>query len=153
MKLYYDNLVPFMPDSIVVNEERVPNVKLAAARKAMIMLSTFQRNHNVDALYESVYQISVYEGIDIVDLILSLGDINVGSGTIDELLDIAAKNLFKVISPNFEPDSFDYKSYSATLLSIAHTVFTIQTQLEQNAGDNTTPAEEHKMEQEEQPNS
>ena len=128
MKLFYDNLIPFMPDSIVVNEQRVPDAKLSASRKAMIMLAEFQRFHNPASLYEAIHQISIYADINIVDLIFAALDENLTEGTIDDLLDIAAKNLFKTIAPDYEQGSFDYKYFTAILLSIAHSVFVIQEQ-------------------------
>ena len=128
MKLFYDNLVPFMPNSIVVNEQRVPDVKLEAARKAMIMLSEFQRFRDATALYEAVYQISIYADVSIVDLIFAAHEEEIKEGTVDGLLDIAAKNLFKTISPDYEPGSFDPNYFTAILLSIAHTVLVIKEQ-------------------------
>ena len=130
MKLFYDNLVPFMPNSIVVDEQRVPNTKLEAARKAMIMLSDFQRLHNITSLYEAIHQISIYADIDIVDLILSSLDEDIKEGTVDDLLDIAAKNLFKTTASDYESGSFDYKYFTAIILSVAHTVLVIQEQYE-----------------------
>ena len=130
MKLFYDNLVPFMPNSSIVDEQRVPDVRLNAARSAMIMLSEFQRLHNLNALYEAVHQISIYANVDIVDLILSSLDEDIKGGTIDELLDIAAKNLFQTISPDFEQESFDYKYFTAIILSVAHTVIVMNDSFE-----------------------
>ena len=121
MKLFYDMLIPYMPSTIIVDGKQTPNARLEAARKAMYMLAEFQNSHTLNSLYESVYQISIFAEIDIVDLILSLGDVEVPAGKIDDLLDIAAKNLFKTISPDFDIKSFDYKYYAATLLLIAHT--------------------------------
>ena len=152
MKLYYDNLVPFMPDCIVEGEVKIPNKQLAAARQAMIMLSNFQKTHNVNALYESVFQVSIYANVDIVDLILSSCDVNVTAGEIDDLLDISAKNLFKIISPNFESGSFDYKSYAATLLYVAHIVLDMQTMYIQEA-EAARLEEQSKEEQNELPKS
>ena len=130
MKLFYDNLVPFMPNSIVVDEQRVPDTKLEAARKAMIMLSDFQRLHNITSLYEAIHQISIYADIDIVDLILSSLDEDIKEGTVDDLLDIAAKNLFKTTASDYEKGSFDYKYFTAIILSVAHAVLVIQEQYE-----------------------
>ena len=125
MKLYYDNLISYMPESVIVDGKAIPDSKLKAARTAMIMLAEFQNTHNVTALYESVRQICAYAGVDIVDLIMSLKDVNVEVGSVDDLLDIAAKNLFKTVS---EPKDFDYMYYAAILLSVAHTVAEVQKQ-------------------------
>lgn len=142
MKLFYDNLISFMPNSVMVDGKAIPDRKLDAARKAMIMLADFQTTRNVSSLYESVHQISIYADIDIVDLILSLTDIEVDVGKLDDLLDIAAKNLFKTVT---DAKSFDYKYYSAILLSVAHTVWTIQqqaVQLERISENNTDKGED-----------
>ena len=65
----------------------------------------------------------IYVGIDIVDLMLSLKDVHVEEGTVDDLLDIAAKNLFKTVT---DSEDFDYKYYAAILLSVAHSVLEAQ---------------------------
>ena len=72
MKLFYDNLISFMPESIINNGESVPDKHLVAARTAMIYLADFQNTHNVNSLYKSVDQIAIYADVDIVDLMLSL---------------------------------------------------------------------------------
>jgi hypothetical protein len=112
-----------MPDSILENGELVTDPKLSAARKAMMLLANFQNTHNVNSLYESVNQIAIYVGVDIVDLMLSLKDVHVEEGTVDDLLDIAAKNLFKTVT---DSEDFDYKYYAAILLSVAHSVLEAQ---------------------------
>ena len=126
MKLFYDNLISFMPESIINNGESVPDKHLVAARTAMIYLADFQNTHNVNSLYKSVDQIAIYADVDIVDLMLSLKDIQVEEGKIDDLLDIAAKNLFKTISQYGKEDQFDYRYYAAILLSVAHAVMDAQ---------------------------
>ena len=126
MKLFYDNLISFMPDSIINNGESVPDKRLVAARNAMVYLADFQNTHNVNSLYKSVDQIAIYAEVDIVDLMLSLKDIQVEEGKIDDLLDIAAKNLFKTISQYDKPEEFDYRYYAAILLSVAHAVMDAQ---------------------------
>lgn len=125
MKLYYDNLISYMPDSVIVDGKAIKDSKLTAARAAMICLADFQTTHNVAALYEAVQQISIYSDIDIVDLIMSLGDIDIDVAKMDDLLDVAAKNLFKTVS---DPKSFDYKYFTAILLSVAHVVAEVQKQ-------------------------
>jgi len=140
MKLYYDNLISYMPGSVIVDGKPIPDSKLEAARKAMMLLAEFQATQNVRALYESVYQVSLYADVNIVDLILSLSSVEVEAGRLDELLDIAAKNLFKTISPNYDPKSFDYKYFSAIVLSVAHTVWVVQTKQLQEQ--NLRPVEE-----------
>ena len=144
MKLYYDNLISYMPEVVIVDDKAIPDSKLKAARTAMMMLAEFQNSRNVSALYESVHQICIYAGVDIVDLIMSLKDINVETGAVDDLLDIAAKNLFKTVS---DPKDFDYRYYAAILLSVAHVVAEVQKQcileeLKKNSVENITPPTE-----------
>ena len=127
MKLYYDNLIAYMPAATFEEgKEPVPDRKLSAARDAMIMLADFQNTHNIFSLYKSVASIAVYADIDIVDLILSLGDIEIEENNIDDALDIAAKNLFKTVSSNEPKGQFDYKYYAAILLSVAHALLESQ---------------------------
>lgn len=146
MKLFYDNFIAFMPIGRTTDDEGkvIPDAKLEAARNAMIMLADFQNNHNINALYESIRQISVYAGMDIVDLMLSLGDIEVGAGTIEGLLDVAAKNLFKTVSPDYPQNSFDYKYYTAILLSVTHTIIVMQNQNTDEGDDDNKPKDEQK---------
>ena len=125
MKLYYDNLISYMPEAVIVDGNAIPDSKLKAARTAMMLLAEFQNTRNVNALYESVRQICVYAGVDIVDLIMSLKGVDVETGSVDDLLDIAAKNLFKTVS---DPKDFDYMYYAAILLSVAHVVAEVQKQ-------------------------
>lgn len=132
MKLYYDNLFSFMPNAKIVDGKPVVDKKLDAARKAMIMLAQFQTTENVNPLYEAVNQISIYAGVTLTDLILSLKDIEVPQATIDNLLDTEATKLFIWATTYDEnadvnPD-FDYKYFAAVLLSIAHLGYTMSEQ-------------------------
>lgn len=130
MKLYYDNLLAYMPDSIIVDGKAIPDSKLTATRKAMMCLSDFQNSHDITYLYESIRQISIYSDVNIVDLMLSLKDIEIDTNQrLDDLLDIAAKNLFQTISPNYDVESFDYKYYSAILMYVAHETLLIRNQI------------------------
>lgn len=130
MKLYYDNLVAYMPDSVIVDGKPIPDTKLTAARKAMMCLSDFQNGHNISDLYESIRQISIYSETTIPDLLFSLKDVQIDENqNLDDLLDIAAKNLFQTVSPNYDPKSFDYKFYSAILMFVAHEALVLKNQL------------------------
>ena len=127
MKLFYDNLIAYMPTAIAEEgKEPVPDKRLSAAREAMILLAEFQNTHNIYALYRSVACIAVYANVDIVDLILSLGDVEVEESKIDDALDIAAKNLFKTAGFAGKEEAFDYKYYAAILLSVAHALLESQ---------------------------
>lgn len=130
MKLYYDNLVAYMPDSVMVDDKPIPDKKLTAARKAMMHLSDFQNGHNISDLYESIRYVSIYSEVNIQDLLFSLKDIQIGETTeLDDLLDIAAKNLFQTVAPNYDPKSFDYKYYTAILMYVAHATLVLRNQM------------------------
>lgn len=130
MKLYYDNLVAYMPDSVLVDDKPVSDKKLTAARKAMVHLSDFQNGHNISDLYESIRYVSIYSEVNIQDLLFSLKDIQIGETTeLDNLLDIAAKNLFQTATPNYDPKSFDYKYYTAILMYVAHETLVLRNQM------------------------
>ena len=135
MKIYYDMLVPYMPNRKIVNDKAIDDPKLAAARQTMVMLASFQNEHTLNALYDAVYQISIYGDINIVDLIYSLEEVEVPSGKVDELLDNEANKLFKTILSE-DPYSFDYKQFAAILLSVGHALLTHNSNPESN-GDTT----------------
>lgn len=126
MKLFYDNLLPFMPDSKLVEGNRVPDEKLQTVRQIMIYLSDFQNDRNLMALYEAVNQFSLYADINVIDLILSLGDVEVPSLTIEDSLDFVATSLAKSYLPD---NTIDVKVCTAILLSVAHMVMQINRQI------------------------
>ena len=130
MKLFYDNLYPFMPNSKIIDDTPVIDPKLDALRRAMVMLAEFQNTHNLVALYESVHQISIFADIDITKLILSLETVKEIEGKAGELLDVAAKQLFLTSAPNYDYTTFDYKKYAVILLSVAHSLLEAQRQLD-----------------------
>ena len=123
MKLFYDMLIPFMPAKRVIDDKTIEDPKLEAARHAMVMLAAFQNEHRLNSLYDAVYQMSIYGDINIVDLLYSLGDVEILSGKVEDILDIEAKNLFKTIVSE-DPFSFDYRHFAAVLLSVAHAILT-----------------------------
>lgn len=125
MKLFYDNLIPFMPDAKIVDGNRVPDTKLQIVRQTVIYLADFQNDHNLISLYEAVNQFSLYAEMSVLDLILSLGDIEIPTMTIDESLDYVVTSLIKSYSPDNE---VDVKKCSAILLSIAHMILQINRQ-------------------------
>ena len=127
MKLFYDNLFNFMPTSLLVDGKFVPNKKLEAARNAMVALAAYQTTGDINALYSSVYHISAYGEVDVIDLIKSLKTVQVETGTVEELLDAAALSLFNNIKPAGPDDTepFDYRKYAATLLAVAHTLYAV----------------------------
>ena len=122
MKLYYDTLIPYMPDSIT-NEsgELVADERKSAGRKAMIELANFQNDGNTLSLYQSVIFACTYADVDLVDTITNIPtDIEISFGaTVDSMLDEAATMLFKSIKPT-EP--FDINKFVADVLTASHTI-------------------------------
>ncbi len=119
MKLYYDMLVPYMPDSIKSESgELVRDDRKAAGRIAMSELANFQQNGNLMSLYNSVLQACLYANVDLVDTIINMPEsITIPDGIpVLYLLDDAAKSLFMSI----KTDSFDVNQYVAYLLTAAH---------------------------------
>ena len=126
MKLYYDMLIPYMPDAVQdENGELVQNDQKIAGRRAMSELANFQNNGNVISLYQSVIYACTYAGVDLVDTILSIPeDIDFEPGvTVIATIDDAAKLLFKSIKPG---ESFDIHRYVANILMAVHAILSNQ---------------------------
>ena len=140
MKLYYDTLVAYMPDSTTNDKgEVVPDNKLAARRKAMIELASFQNTNNPIPLYQSIIDVCTYCDVDLVDTLFSIpADIEFEEGTsIGQLLDEAAEMLFRSIKANSN-EEFDIYQYVARISAIIHVV--INTQNSTNAESNPIEA-------------
>lgn len=123
MKIFYDNLLSYMPHDVA------PSRELYALREVMSMLAFFQNTQDVGFLYKAVYHLSVFAGMSIDNLMLSLSDVQVPSGTIDSLLDQVAVAIFGIARKAIIEEKFldfDYKYYVAILLTIAHTLYQIQ---------------------------
>lgn len=122
MKLYYDMLVPYMPDAIR-NEsgELIPDAKRAAGRNAMIELSKYQMTGDIDCLYQSVIYACIYTGDDLVDIILGIPEeITIQDGvTVSQLIDDSAKMLFSSIKPMHDLDIY---TFVCNILNAAHTL-------------------------------
>ncbi len=119
MKLYYDMLIPYMPDKDVDEEGKlVPSKQREAGRTAMIELSSFQQTGNLINLYNAVLNACIYAGVDLIDEILGLSeDIEIPDVSINEAVDMCAKMLFKSINPDNE---FEIDKFVAILLTAAH---------------------------------
>lgn len=122
MKLYYDMLVPYMPDSVKdADGNLVKSDKRASGRDAMIDLSNFQQSGDVNSLYHSVLSACIYADKDLVDVIVNIPeDVEVPNGTsIDKVLDNSAKMLFSSIK---DMNNFDINVYVCNLLTAAHAI-------------------------------
>lgn len=122
MKLYYDMLVPYMPDAIR-NEsgELIPDAKKAAGRNAMIELSKHQMTGDIDCLYHSIIYACIYTGDDLVDVILGVPEeIAIPDGVaVSQLIDDSAKMLFSSIRPSHDLDIY---TFACNILTAAHTL-------------------------------
>ena len=119
MKLFYDMLVPFMPDSELDNENQlVPSKTKVAARQAMIELSNFQTTGNIICLYNAVFQACLYAKVDLVDKLLNLPeDVDIPEVSINDAVDICARLLFKSVNPD---NAFELDRFICILLTVAH---------------------------------
>lgn len=119
MKLFYDMLVPFMPDSEMDAEGKlVPSESKIAGRQAMIELSNFQTSGNIICLYNAVFQACLYAKVDLVDKITNLPEtVEIPEVSINEAVDICAKMLFQSVKPE---NTFDIDKFICILLTSAH---------------------------------
>lgn len=120
MKLYYDMLLPYMPDSIKNDDgEYIQDGTKVAGRQAMLALSAFQNKGDVGALYQAVLFACNYVGVDLVDVVLDSfdGSFPADDTTIYGLVDEAAIALFKSIKSDY---IFDIKQFVSNVLTAAH---------------------------------
>ena len=127
MELYYDALVPYMPDSTRNSSGEMEHSDvIEAGRKAMMELSEFQLTGNAMSLYQAVIMACKYAEVDLIDTILNGSeDITIEpTMTVKNLIDESAKMLFKSINPE---NSFNVDKFTAYVLTAAHLIFlTIQ---------------------------
>lgn len=144
MRLYYDMLIPYMPDATKdENGELVHNDQMSAGRSAMLELSKFQNSGDVMCLYQSVIYACIYGGSDLVDTITTIPeDVDIPDGsTITSLLDESAKILFRSIKPD---TAFDLITFVANVLNVAHAL--VSTPADPPAQPDTTEEESgHQM--------
>ena len=129
MKLFYDNLLAYMPEAIMGEKGAEPNRQLHALREVMKMLTLYQNTGADGCLYTAVYNLSVFAGKSVKDLLLSLSEVEVPSGTVDSLVDQVATAVFNLslkVDVEGKFPEFDYKYYASILLTIAHTLYQIQ---------------------------
>ena len=139
MELYYDMLIPYMPDGVNGEDGTVTNKEsLEAGRKAMIALSEFQLTGNVMALYQSVIHACKYADKDFIETVLSIpDDIKFDdTDTVGKLVDRSAKILFRSINPEKYP--FDLDTFTANILMASHLVFLAIQQNSQSAKPETS---------------
>lgn len=144
MRLYYDMLVPYMPDA-VTNEsgEMVTDERKVAGRKAMMELANFQASGNALPLYQAAIFACTYAEQDLVQTIMDItaGDsaIIISENTpIGDMVDTAAKELFKSIKPDTE---FNCDLFVANVLTAAHTIMQMSISNAQASEPNSEPTE------------
>lgn len=138
MKLYYDTLVMYMPDTIIneAGESEHDDAK-EAGRRAMMELSNFQITGNLISLYQSIIYACKYAGKDLIDTILNIPDdiIVPEQYTAGNLLDEAVKLLFKSINPE---NPFDLNAFVAYVSTASHIIFVnIQNSQKQDTAEET----------------
>lgn len=147
MKLYYDMLIPFMPEQKVDSEtDALVDDSIAINFKsALINLSDFQNSRNPLFLYRSILNVckalNLNVGTAVLDAIRNAnspvdGDAVEHDGIIDSLIDSAAIMIFEIAGQ--ETPRFDVTTYIANLLYAAHITF--QT-LTSNSADTVNNAE------------
>ena len=119
MKLFYDMMIPYIPDVMVFDDGTVvPDPKKAACRNAMVELSKFQNTGELICLYRAVDYACTYADTNIVDVILGLSDkLEIPDVSLEHLIDIAARLLFISIKPEAK---FDINMFASYVLSAAH---------------------------------
>lgn len=119
MKLFYDMLIPYMPDKdLDENGQLVPSKIREAGRNAMSELSEFQQTGAIICLYNAVFQACIYSETDLIDEILNLPkDLEIPEVSIEEAVDICARMLFESVNPN---NKFDIDKFAGILLTSAH---------------------------------
>lgn len=140
MELFYDVLVPYMPDTVKSETgEMVSSETLSAGRKAMMELSEFQLTGNLMALYQAVLSACKYAEKDFVDTLTNIpDDMTVDKdSTVRQLVDESAIMLFKSINPEKYP--FDLNRFVVNIMVAAHLVFIM---VRQDAANNANTASE-----------
>lgn len=144
MRLYYDMLVPYMPDA-VTNEagEMVADERRVAGRKAMMELANFQASGNALPLYQAAIFACTYAEQDLVQTIMNIttegSTVIINEYTpIGDMVDTAAKELFKSIKPDTE---FNCDLFVANVLTAAHAIMQMPVSNAQAPEPNSEPAE------------
>lgn len=139
MKLYYDMLIPYMPNSIInENGEAEYNAVYDAGREAMKNLSIFQKDpSNIIPLYQAVINACAYAERDLVDVILgAISHVDVSpDADVPTLLDESAQLLFMSISKNYqtETEKFDVEKFIAYILTATHILLCVAAEMSANA--------------------
>lgn len=121
MKLYYDMLVPFIPNSTKDEKtgEMSVDARLDARRQAMIELSNFQRTGNGLFLTQAVVSACRFASVDVVSTLLTATEKSEVAETADpmELTDKSAKLLLGSLTA-----PFDIYLFTANLLMALHII-------------------------------
>ena len=118
MKLFYDTLVPYMPDA--VRDESGQLIKdevKQMGRQCMMDLANFQNNHDVMVLSLSIIHACSYASVDLVDTVIANKDVAIPDKPPTQLLDDAAIMLFKSIK---DAEKFDIVDFVAHMLTVIH---------------------------------
>lgn len=127
MKLYYDMLIPFIPNS--TKDEKTGELsvdsKLEARRQTMIELSNFQRTGNGLFLAQAISSACKFADVDIISTIMTAVEKSDVSEMANptELVDKSARMLFESLAV-----AFDIYQFTANLLMVLHLIIVSNTE-------------------------
>lgn len=138
MKLYYDMLIPFMPEKRVDSEtgEYVEDPKLITLKSALISLADYQISLDPLYLYQSIIRACDYCDIAMVDAVNRALENDIAEG---DRVDDAALMIFNNLKQDAIP--FDIYTFVSLLLTSAHTRLDVIRGNVQNAPNSTLPTD------------
>ncbi len=124
MKLYYDTLVPYFPDSTMDATGAIAKDPAQAARReAMIDLANFQHTGLATHLSAAILHACLYAKVDMVDMTLNIPEDTFDKFDVDtpphRLVNEAAVMLFKSLNAKYP---FDIYEFAAALYSAEHLI-------------------------------
>lgn len=120
MKLFYDSLVPYMPDTIKdTSGQLVKDGNKQFGRLCMIDLANFQNSQDIMLLPLSIIHACNYAGVDLIDTVIATKDQEVPDISASALLDDAVILLFKSIK---DSETFEVVKFAAYILTVFHMI-------------------------------
>lgn len=120
MKLFYDSLVPYMPDTIKdTSGQLVKDGNKQFGRLCMIDLANFQNSQDIMLLSLSIIHACNYAEVDLIDTVIATKDQEVPDISASALLDDAVILLFKSIK---DSETFEVVKFVAYILTVFHMI-------------------------------
>lgn len=120
MKLFYDSLVPYMPDTIKdTSGQLVKDGNKQFGRLCMIDLANFQNSQDIMLLSLSIIHACNYAEVDLIDIVIATKDQEVPDISANSLLDDAVILLFKSIR---DSETFEVVKFAAYILTVFHMI-------------------------------